>query len=49
MNTYIVVKKGEGVKLNFVSTLQGSFNNAFAALSERSFRIDGMSGKAYAR
>jgi len=48
MNTYIVVKKGEGVKLNFVSTLQGRFNNAFAALSERSFRIDGMSGKAYA-
>ena len=48
MDNNILVKKEESVKVNFVSTLQGRFNNAFAALSERSFRIDGMSGKAYA-
>ena len=48
MDSNILVKKEESVKVNFVSTLQGRFNNAFAALSERSFRIDGMSGKAYA-
>ena len=48
MDSTILVKKSEGVKVNFVSTLQGRFNNAFAALSERSFRIDGMSGKASA-
>ena len=48
MDSNILVKNGESVKVNFVSTLQGRFNNAFAALSERSFRIDGMSGKAYA-
>ena len=48
MDSNILVKKKESVKVNFVSTLQGKFNNAFAALSARSFRIDGMSGKAYA-
>ena len=48
MDSNILVKKEESVKVNFVSTLQGRFNNAFAALSEKSFRIDGMSGKAYA-
>ena len=48
MDSNILVKKEESVKVNFVSTLQGRFNNAFAALSERSFRIDAMSGKAYA-
>ena len=48
MDSNILVKKEESVKVNFVSTLQGRFNNAFAALSERSFRIDGMSGKAFA-
>ena len=48
MDSNILEKKEESVKVNFVSTLQGRFNNAFAALSERSFRIDAMSGKAYA-
>lgn len=44
----ILKKNTADVKVNFVSTLQGKFNNAFAALSAKSFKIDKFTGDALA-
>lgn len=48
MNTSILENQSLDVKINFVSTLQGKFNNAFASLSEKSFEVDKFTGNAIA-
>ena len=48
MNTLILENQSSNVKVNFVSTLQGKFNNAFASLSAKSFKIDKFTGNAIA-
>lgn len=48
MNILILENQSSDVKVNFVSTLQGKFNNAFASLSEKSFEVDNFTGNAIA-
>lgn len=48
MNVSILENQVPDVKINFVSTLQGKFNNAFASLSEKSFEVDKFTGNAVA-
>ena len=48
MNASILENQTDVVKVNFVSTLQGKFNNAFASLSAKSFKIDKFTGNAIA-
>lgn len=48
MNNPILENQADVVKVNFVSTLQGKFNNAFASLSEKSFKIDKFTRNAVA-
>ena len=48
MNVSILENQTDVVKVNFVSTLQGKFNNAFASLSAKSFKIDKFTGNAIA-
>ena len=48
MNTLILENQSSNVKVNFVSTLQGKFNNAFASLSAKSFKIDKFTGNGLA-
>lgn len=48
MNVSILENQTDVVKVNFVSTLQGKFNNAFASLSAKSFKIDKFTGNGLA-